>query len=259
MLTLGIDIGSTTAKCAVLEDGREFRAVSLRDSGVGTDGPQAAFEDVLSELGVSRRDIDCVCATGYGRAAWQDADLRASELTCHCLGGVYVFPGLRTLIDIGGQDAKVISIDAGGSMAEFVMNDKCAAGTGRFLDVMAALLRRSVDSFAEAAARSKSPASISNTCTVFAESEVISQLAAGAAVEDVIAGVCRSVATRVGSLARRLDVREPVCMSGGVARNAAVREALSEYLQVPILYDERAQLFGAMGAAIYAAKRQSKE
>ncbi len=259
MLTLGIDIGSTTAKCAVLEDGRDFRAVSLRDSGVGTDGPQAAFEGVLAELGVSRRDIDCVCATGYGRAAWQDADLRASELTCHCLGGVYVFPGLRTLIDIGGQDAKVISIDANGSMAEFVMNDKCAAGTGRFLDVMAALLRRPVDSFAEAAARSKSPASISNTCTVFAESEVISQLAAGAAVEDVIAGVCRSVATRVGSLARRLDVREPVCMSGGVARNAAVREALSEYLQVPILFDERAQLFGAMGAAIYAAKRQSKE
>ncbi|MCR5649129.1 MAG: acyl-CoA dehydratase activase [Oscillospiraceae bacterium] len=259
MLTLGIDIGSTTAKCAVLEDGRDFRAVSLRDSGVGTDGPQAAFEGVLAELGVSRRDIDCVCATGYGRAAWQDADLRASELTCHCLGGVHVFPGLRTLIDIGGQDAKVISIDAGGSMAEFVMNDKCAAGTGRFLDVMAALLRRPVDSFAEAAARSKSPASISNTCTVFAESEVISQLAAGAAVEDVIAGVCRSVATRVGSLARRLDVKEPVCMSGGVARNAAVREALSEYLQVPVLFDERAQLFGAMGAAIYAAKRQSKE
>ena len=259
MLTLGIDIGSTTAKCAVLEDGRDFRAVSLRDSGVGTDGPQAAFEDVLAELGVLRRDIDCVCATGYGRAAWQDADLRASELTCHCLGGVYVFPGLRTLIDIGGQDAKVISIDAGGNMAEFVMNDKCAAGTGRFLDVMAALLHRPVDSFAEAAARSKSPASISNTCTVFAESEVISQLAAGAAVEDVIAGVCRSVATRVGSLARRLDVKEPVCMSGGVARNAAVREALSEYLQVPVLFDERAQLFGAMGAAIYAARKQSKE
>ncbi|MCR5648925.1 MAG: 2-hydroxyglutaryl-CoA dehydratase, partial [Oscillospiraceae bacterium] len=93
MLTLGIDIGSTTAKCAVLEDGRDFRAVSLRDSGVGTDGPQAAFEDVLAELSVSRRDIDCVCATGYGRAAWQDADLRASELTCHCLGGVHVFPG----------------------------------------------------------------------------------------------------------------------------------------------------------------------
>jgi predicted CoA-substrate-specific enzyme activase len=259
MLTLGIDIGSTTAKCAVLEDGREFRALTLRDSGVGTDGPRAAFEDALTELGMSRGDIDCVCATGYGRAAWQDADLRASELTCHCLGGVFVFPGLRTLIDVGGQDAKVVSIDERGSMAEFVMNDKCAAGTGRFLDVMAALLHRPVDSFAEAAAASKSPASISNTCTVFAESEVISQLAAGAAIEDVVAGICRSVATRVGSLARRLDVKAPVCMSGGVAKNAAVREALSEYLQVPILYDERAQLFGAMGAAIYAANKQSKE
>ena len=259
MLTLGIDIGSTTAKCAVLEDGREFRALTLRDSGVGTDGPRAAFEDALKELGISRGEIDCVCATGYGRAAWQDADLRASELTCHCLGGVFVFPGLRTLIDIGGQDAKVVSIDERGSMAEFVMNDKCAAGTGRFLDVMAALLHRPVDSFAEAAARSKSPASISNTCTVFAESEVISQLAAGVPAEDVIAGICRSVATRVGSLARRLDVKAPVCMSGGVAKNAAVREALSEYLQVPILYNERAQLFGAMGAAIYAANKQSKE
>ncbi|MBO6011167.1 MAG: 2-hydroxyglutaryl-CoA dehydratase [Oscillospiraceae bacterium] len=259
MLTLGIDIGSTTAKCAVLEDGREFRALTLRDSGIGTDGPQAALKDALTGLGISRGDVDCVCATGYGRAAWQDADLRASELTCHCLGGVYVFPGLRTLIDIVGQDAKVISIDADGNMAEFVMNDKCAEGTGRFLDVMAALLHRPVDSFAEAAARSKSPASISNTCTVFAESEVISQLAAGVAAEDVVAGICRSVASRVGSLARRLDVRQPVCMSGGVAKNAAVREALSEYLQVPILYDERAQLFGAMGAAIYAARKQSKE
>ena len=259
MLTLGIDIGSTTAKCAVLEDGREFRALTLRDSGIGTDGPQAALKDALTGLGISRGDVDCVCATGYCRAAWQDADLRASELTCHCLGGVFAFPGLRTLIDVGGQDAKVISIDAGGNMAEFVMNDQCAAGTGRFLDVMAALLHRPVDSFAEAAARSKSPASISNTCTVFAESEVISQLAAGVAAEAVVAGICSSVACRVGSLARRLDVRQPVCMSGGVAKNAAVREALSEYLQVPILYDERAQLFGAMGAAIYAARKQSTE
>ncbi len=259
MLTLGIDIGSTTAKCAVLEDGTRFIATSLCDSGVGTDGPHEALRAVLASAGISEGDIDCTCATGYGRASWEPANLRASELTCHSLGGVYVFQGLRTLIDVGGQDAKVISIDADGNMTEFLMNDKCAAGTGRFLDVMAALLHRPVDSFADAAAASKSPASISNTCTVFAESEVISQLAAGTPAEDVIAGICRSVASRVGSLARRLAVREPVCMSGGVARNAAVRAALAEYLNVNILYDDRAQLFGAMGAALYAAKRKNKE
>lgn len=254
MLTLGIDIGSTTAKCAVW-DGNQFVATSLCNSGVGTDGPQTAVEDVLKLAGISANEVDRVCATGYGRNSWNAAELRASELTCHTLGGVFVFPGLRTLIDIGGQDAKVISIDASGNMSGFQMNDKCAAGTGRFLDVMAALLHRPVDTFSAAAGESKSPASISNTCTVFAESEVISQLAAGVRTEDVIAGICQSVASRVGSLVKRMSVVVPVAMSGGVAKNEAVRAALSEYLGVPILYDERAQLFGAMGAAIYAAKR----
>lgn len=142
------------------------------------------------------------------------------------MGGRFVFPGLRTVIDIGGQDAKIISLTEDGRMANFVMNDKCAAGTGRFLDVMASILRMDVSELAPCAAQSTQPASISSTCTVFAESEVISQLASGVKRPDLVAGICQSVATRVAALARRAGVREMVCMSGGVAKNRAVRRGL---------------------------------
>lgn len=258
MLTLGIDIGSTTSKCVILRDGTEIVASSLLIGGIGTKGPAQAVEDVLTSAGVSRAELANIAATGYGRNKCTETELQASELSCHALGAHLVFPEARTIIDIGGQDAKCIALDAKGRMTNFLMNDKCAAGTGRFLDVMANILTIPVAELGDYAARSVSPASISSTCTVFAESEVISQLANDVAMEDLVAGICASVASRVAALARRMGVTPAVCMSGGVAQNSGVRLALEAALGQPILFSPLAQLFGALGAARFAWQKAEK-
>lgn len=258
MYTLGIDIGSTTSKCAVIKDGKELVAHSLQTGGLGTGGPEEAMAQLWQSCGLTRQDMACAFVTGYGRKNYEGADGEISELTAHALGGRFVFPDLRTVIDIGGQDAKVIALSPSGKMVNFVMNDKCAAGTGRFLDVMASILRLDVDALDTEAAKATAPAAISSTCTVFAESEVISQLANGVKRPDLVAGICQSVATRVASLARRAGIVERVCMSGGVARNEAVRRYMAQALDVEISYDPLAQYFGAIGAALYAWKQASK-
>ena len=254
MYTLGIDIGSTTSKCAVIKDGKELVAHSLQTGGLGTGGPEEAMAQLWQSCGLTRQDMACAFVTGYGRKNYEGADGEISELTAHALGGRFVFPDLRTVIDIGGQDAKVIALSPSGKMVNFVMNDKCAAGTGRFLDVMASTLR--LDALDTEAAKATAPAAISSTCTVFAESEVISQLANGVKRPDLVAGICRSVASRVAALARRAGVTERVCLSGGVAQNDAVRQALSDELNVPVSVDPLAQYFGAIGAALWAYKQQ---
>ena len=254
MYTLGIDIGSTTSKCVVLEDGERLAASSIVTGGIGTKGPDLALEQVWS-TGLTLEDMAAVAATGYGRARCPLARYQASELTCHALGAHFVFPQVRTVIDIGGQDAKVISLDEKGRMREFLMNDKCAAGTGRFLDVMASILQLPVDGLGDYAARAERSAAISSTCTVFAESEVISQLANGTPLPELVAGICDSVAGRVAALAKRMGVVPAVCMSGGVARNSGVHNALSRSLDCEILLSGHAQLFGAMGAALCAYRK----
>ena len=250
MYTLGIDIGSTTSKCAVLKDGKELVAYSLQTGGLGTGGPEEALAQLWQTSGLTRADMACAFVTGYGRKNYEGADGEISELTAHALGGRFVFPDLRTVIDIGGQDAKVIALSPSGKMVNFVMNDKCAAGTGRFLDVMASILRLDVDDLDTEAAKAAAPAALSST-----ESEVISQLANGVRRPDLVAGICRSVASRVAALARRAGVTEQVCLSGGVARNDAVRQALSDELNVPVSVDPLAQYFGAIGAALWAYKQ----
>lgn len=251
MLVAGIDVGSTTSKCVLLRDGG-IAGSALVDMGIGTAGPERAYAEALAAAKAAPEDIARCAATGYGRATWRGADFTVSELTAHGLGNRFLFPGARTVIDIGGQDAKVIELDAGGRMASFVMNDKCAAGTGRFLEVMANVLRIPIGELEAMAAQAEQAAPISSTCTVFAESEVISQLAAGTPVPDVVAGICASVASRVASLAKRVGVREQVCMSGGVAQNGGVRRALEQALGVPIVWSPQAQLAGALGAALHA-------
>lgn len=256
MLYAGIDVGSTTSKCVLLRE-KEIVGSALVDRGIGTGGPEIAYADALASAGVFAGDIACCVATGYGRASWKGADATVSELTAHGLGSHYLFPDARTVIDIGGQDAKVIELDGSGRMVNFVMNDKCAAGTGRFLEVMANVLRIPIGELEVMAARAERAAPISSTCTVFAESEVISQLAAGTPVPDVVAGICASVASRVAALARRVGVKEQVCMSGGVARNGGVRRALEQALGVPIVHSPQAQLAGALGAALHACHKSS--
>ena len=249
MFTLGLDIGSTTSKSVILEDGKKIIAKALRVGGLGTAGPEEVIAEIMKVSGLNESDISCSVVTGYGRNKYEG---------CDALGSQIIFPEVRTVIDIGGQDAKVICLNDSGRMTNFVMNDKCAAGTGRFLDVMANILRADISELEVLASKADSPATISSTCTVFAESEVISQLANGESRENVIAGICNSVASRVSSLARRAGVKEKVCMSGGVAKNGAVRDAMSKALEVQIEYDSLAQYFGAIGAAVYAFRSNKK-
>ena len=259
MYTLGIDIGSTTSKCIILKDGTEIIAKSLVTAGTGTKGPGQAYEEVLTAAGLSEQEIAYTVATGYGRNTYDKKDAEVSELSCHAKGVYFVNPQCRTIIDIGGQDAKVIRLGANGTIANFVMNDKCAAGTGRFLDVMANILQLRVSELEEYALRSEAPVKISSTCTVFAESEVISQLSQNVELTDLIAGICNSVASRVTALAKRIGIQDTVCMSGGVAQNDGVRSALARELKTEVIAVEDAQYMGALGAAIAAWEKASKQ
>lgn len=253
MYTLGIDVGSTASKCIMLKDGEEIVAKSLIDVGAGTSGPQRAIEAVLAAAGKTREEMDFVLATGYGRNSLMDlADKQMSELSCHARGAAYLFPGVHTVIDIGGQDVKVMHVGENGTMTNFQMNDKCAAGTGRFLDVMARVLEVKVQELGDLAAQSKKRVAISSTCTVFAESEVISQLAMGTDRCDIIAGIHRSVAGRVAGLAHRVGLVQKVAMTGGVAQNSGVVKALEDELGCEIMTSPLTQYNGALGAALFA-------
>ena len=239
--TLGIDVGSTASKCIMLKDGEEIVAKSLIDVGAGTSGPQRAIDAVLENAGMKKEDVAFTLATGYGRNSLMNfADKQMSELSCHARGAYFLFPDVHTVIDIGGQDVKVLHID-NGAMTNFQMNDKCAAGTGRFLDSL-----------------SKKRVEISSTCTVFAESEVISQLSMGTDKCDIIAGIHRSVAHRVTGLAHRIGVVPALVMTGGVAQNDGVVKALQNELGCEIHRSPLTQYNGALGAALYAYQAASR-
>ena len=250
--TLGIDIGSTASKCVIVRDGEEIVAKALVAVGAGTSGPQRAIAEVLENAGMTKEDIAYTLATGYGRNSLENyADHQMSELSCHARGAYFLFPQVRTVIDIGGQDVKVLHIETG-AMVNFQMNDKCAAGTGRFLDVMARVLEVNVNDLGRLGAMSTKYVGISSTCTVFAESEVISQLAQGTNKCDIINGIHKSVANRVVGLAHRVGVQEQVVMTGGVAQNRGVVEALQEQLGVTVHTSPLTQYNGALGAALFA-------
>ena len=257
MFTMGIDIGSTSSKAVILEDGTRVAARKVIEAGIGSEGPDRVFADALSEAGITREEITRVMATGYGRMTFPGADDQASELSCHGKGIHYLIPEARVVIDIGGQDAKVMQINERGALLNFVMNDKCAAGNGRFLDVMAGILSVQTSELAELAAKAEEPLSISSVCTVFAESEVISHLAAGATRSDVAAGIHQSVAKRVAGLGNRIGFQGPIAMSGGVALNAGVVRALEHELGKQIVTHPDAQLAGAYGAAILAFEKET--
>ena len=256
---MGIDVGSTASKCVIMKDGAEIVAKSLVAVGTGTSGPARAIAEVLENAQMTREQMDFVLATGYGRNSLDGlADMQMSELSCHAKGAAYLFPDVRTVIDIGGQDVKVIEIE-NGQMRNFVMNDKCAAGTGRFLDVMARVLEVRVEDLGDLGDKSTKEIGISSTCTVFAESEVISQLAVGTDKCDIIAGIHRSVAGRVSGLCNRVGVRDRVVMTGGVAQNHGIVQALENQLQHEIFTSPLTQYNGALGAAIFAYQKALKK
>jgi predicted CoA-substrate-specific enzyme activase len=260
IFTLGIDVGSTASKCIILKDGKEIVGKSLIDVGAGTSGPSRAIEAVLEDAGLKKEDMAFTLATGYGRTSLMDgiADKQMSELSCHAKGAYFLFPKVHTVIDIGGQDVKVLRVEDG-VMTNFQMNDKCAAGTGRFLDVMARVLEVEVSDLGRLGAMSKKQVGISSTCTVFAESEVISQLSMGTDKCDIIAGIHRSVAHRVTGLAHRIGVVPDVVMTGGVAQNQGVVDALEAELGVKIYTSPLTQYNGALGAALMAYQVASRQ
>ena len=256
---MGIDVGSTASKCVIMKDGQEIVAKSLVPVGTGTPGPARAIAEVLDNAKMTREQMDFVLATGYGRNSLDGlANLQMSELSCHAKGATYLFPDVHTVVDIGGQDVKVIEIE-NGMMKNFVMNEKCAAGTGRFLDVMARVLEVRVEDLGDLGDKSTKEIGISSTCTVFAESEVISQLAVGTDKCDIIAGIHRSVAGRVSGLCNRVGVRDRVVMTGGVAQNHGIVKALENQLGHEISTSPLTQYNGALGAALFAYQKALKK
>ncbi|WP_061316397.1 2-hydroxyisocaproyl-CoA dehydratase activator HadI [Clostridium botulinum] len=252
MYTMGLDIGSTTSKGVIIKDGKEIVASVLVLVGTGTSGPLKLIKELKEKSNLTEKDIEKTVVTGYGRIQYKDADKQISELSCHAKGVAFLIPGARTIIDIGGQDAKAMKLNDKGKLINFIMNDKCAAGTGRFLDVMAGVLETDVSKLGEISEKSTKEVSISSTCTVFAESEVISHLSANAKKEDIVAGIHTSVVRRVSTLAMRVGIEDQVVMVGGVARNKGIVKAMEKELGHDIKVPELAQLTGALGAAIYA-------
>ncbi len=252
MYTLGIDIGSASSKAVILKDGRDLVAERAVQAGTGTSGPGRLLTELFAESGLDWGDIRYTVATGYGRFSVNEANRQISEITCHGAGIHFLCPSAGTIIDIGGQDAKAISLDPHGNIQKFFMNDKCAAGTGRFLEVMSRVLEVGLDEMAEYHFRAKEPASVSSTCTVFAESEVISLLSRGVAKENIIAGVHQSVASKACALAYRAVIREDIVMCGGVAQNAGVVDAICRELGKTVTVAPHPQLTGALGAALLA-------
>jgi predicted CoA-substrate-specific enzyme activase len=253
MLTAGIDIGSISTKAAVLADGRLLGSRVIFTGYNSKAAGKKVFEELLEELGLLASAVRRIVSTGYGRSSVKFVDKAVTEIICHGTGAHFLNPLVRSVIDIGGQDSKAIVLDEHGKVKNFAMNDKCAAGTGRFLEVMANALEADLDSFGEMSLKADRSAGISSLCTVFAESEVISLIAKGESRANIIAGIHESIAARVSALANRVGIVPPVVMTGGVAKNAGVVKALEKKLGVPIEVSPFAQVNGAIGAAIIAA------
>ncbi|MGL5054744.1 MAG: acyl-CoA dehydratase activase [Fusobacteriaceae bacterium] len=249
--TLGVDIGSTASKCIVIKNGKEIIGKSLVNFGTGTSGPLKAIEKVLEESNLSIEEMASFVSTGYGRNSVEGINFQMSELSCHALGAHFLFPNARTVIDIGGQDAKALNISEKGMLVNFVMNDKCAAGTGRFLDVMAHILEVDISELASCSLLSTEKVNISSTCTVFAESEVISQLSQKKNRNDIIKGIHRAVAGRIAGLVKRIGVKNVVVMTGGLSPNYGLIGELEIELGCKIYTSSLAPFAGAIGAALF--------
>lgn len=254
MITVGIDVGSITTKAAVVEDGKLVSDRIISTGYNAKDAGKTVFDDILADLGIALSAIDGIVSTGYGRNSVEFAHKAVTEITCHALGAHYLAPDVRSVIDIGGQDSKAISINENGGVKNFAMNDKCAAGTGRFLEVMANALQVDLEDFGQFSLNAEHPSKISSLCTVFAESEVISLISKGEKRENIIAGIHESIASRVVAMANRVGMTAPIMMTGGVAKNVGVLKALETKLGQRIEVSEKTQVTGAIGAALIAQR-----
>lgn len=252
----GTDIGSLYTKVVILgNEASDCTLVSsheVRSGGLYKDAGTEALHSALQAAGLKMEDVDYIVSTGYGRYQFEFGDKTVSELQCHARGIKYLFPEVGTLIDIGGQDSKIIHVNDRGKVWNFLMNDKCAAGTGRFLEVMADGLGIPISELSQTALRSTKEVGMSSVCTVFAESEVIGLLSEGCHREDIVRAIYRAIADRVGTMVIRLGVREKVAMSGGVARHSSLVSAMEERLKTKIFVPQNPELVGAWGAALIA-------
>lgn len=252
-LYAGIDSGSTSTDVVIIDKNRNIIAQAILPTGAGAAaGADRALDEALKQAGLSRDDITATVTTGYGRTAIKLGDQSITEITCHAKGAYFLDPSVRTIIDIGGQDSKVIRLDENGNVTNFVMNDKCAAGTGRFLELMARTLELSLDEMSRLGLEWKEDVTISSMCTVFAESEVVSLIAENRTAADIIHGLNRSVATKTCTLCRRVGGEENYMMTGGVSKNKGVVTEIEKILGVKLHISDKAQLNGALGAALFA-------
>ena len=251
-LVAGVDIGAATSKALLLSDGQVLSYFIMETGPIVAQASSTVIEEVLSRIGASRGDLKYVVSTGWGRDGVPFANKKVSEIICHAKGAHFLIPGVRSIIDIGGQDSKAISLDENGTLFSFVMNDKCAAGTGRFFEVMAKVLEVELTEIGVISLKSKKPCQISSTCTVFAETEVVAHRAEGSPVEDLLAGIIWASAKRVAVMARQVNPVPKLVFTGGVAKNVGVKKALEEQLGLEMVVPEEPQIIGALGAALLA-------
>ena len=252
----GVDVGSTQTKAIVVDEDRKIVGRALIDTGANVMlAAESAYQKALADAGLSEEEVVYVIGTGYGRYRVTFGDTQVTEITCHARGAVHMFPNTRSVVDMGGQDTKAIRVSPTGEIVDFCMNDKCAAGTGRFLGAAAAALEIPLGELGVVALRAEKPVKISTTCTVFAESEVVSWLGKGKKIEDILLGVHQSIVSRSLGLMRRVGIEPEVTFTGGVTRNIGVVTVLNEMLGFAVNVSEESHYMGALGAALFAMDR----
>ena len=249
----GVDVGSTQTKAIILNEQRQIVGRALIDTGANVVlAAENGYAEALQQSGIQEEEVEYVVGTGYGRYKVTFGDTQITEISCHGRGAVHMFPGTRTVVDMGGQDTKAIRVSPTGEILDFCMNDKCAAGTGRFLGAAAAALEIPLGELGQVALQAEKAVKISTTCTVFAESEVVSWLGKGKKIEDILLGVHQSIVSRSLGLMRRVGVEREVSFTGGVTRNIGVVTVLNEMLGFPVNVSDDSHYMGALGAALFA-------
>ncbi|HYX70239.1 MAG TPA: acyl-CoA dehydratase activase [Terriglobales bacterium] len=254
----GVDVGSTQTKAILLEENARPLIVArgLVDTGANVrKAAEHAFHVVCQEAGIHPHDVGFVVGTGYGRYNISFGNAQMTEISCHARGAHFVFPNTRTVIDMGGQDSKAISVGSSGEVLDFVMNDKCAAGTGRFLANAAEVMAIRLDEVGPLSLKAVQPVKITTVCTVFVESDILSYLSQGKKAEDILGGVHQAIAKRTVSLARRVPIEPGITLTGGVARNVGMVRALEDVLGAQLQVSPDAHFMGAIGAAIFALEK----
>jgi predicted CoA-substrate-specific enzyme activase len=256
MLIAGVDVGSTQTKAIILNENAEIMARGIVNTGANVvKAAEKAFNEARKSAKLEEWDVAYTVGTGYGRYKVLFGDTQITEISCHARGANFLFPKTRTILDIGGQDTKGIRINEKGEVVDFCMNDKCAAGTGRFLAAAAEVMGISLDELGEVSMRSTAALRITNVCTVFVETEIMNHLSKGKKGEDILAGVHQSIAARSVSLIRRVGIDPEITFTGGVSKNKGMVRALEEKLGMPINVNEDSQFIGALGAALFALER----